>query len=64
MHLVWNPVLACALMMDDDLQFTSFLTVCQSYQDDWRVIVKDCVQWMERFPPPTGLEPGTTRSAG
>ena len=25
--------------------FTSFLTVLQSYQDDERLIMKDCVQW-------------------
>ena len=25
--------------------FTSFSTVFQSYQDDWRLIMKGCVQW-------------------
>ena len=25
--------------------FTSFLTVLQSYQDDGRLIMKGCVQW-------------------
>ena len=25
--------------------FTFFSTVFQSYQDDWRVIMKDCLQW-------------------
>ena len=27
----------------DDLQFHSYATVFQSYQDDMRVIMKDCV---------------------
>ena len=25
--------------------FTSFITVFQSYQDDGQVIIKDCLQW-------------------
>ena len=25
--------------------FTSFSTVCQSYQEDGRTIMNDCVQW-------------------
>ena len=29
--------------------FTSFLTVCQSYQDDERLIMKGCVHWLRRF---------------
>ena len=29
----------------DDLRFTSFTTVVQSYQDDGRMIMKGCVQW-------------------
>ena len=49
--------------------FTSFLTVFQSYQDDESLIMEGCVQWnsvysLETFPPPAGLELGTTRSVG
>ena len=29
--------------------FTSFSTVFQSYQDDERLIMKDCVQWLQWF---------------
>ena len=29
--------------------FTSFSTVFQSYQDDERLIMKGCVQWLRRF---------------
>ena len=29
----------------DDLRFTSFVTVHQSYQDDVWIIMKGCVQW-------------------
>ena len=29
----------------DDCYFTSFLTVFESYQDDWKVIMRGCVQW-------------------
>ena len=25
--------------------FTSFSTIFQSYQDDWEMILKGCVQW-------------------
>ena len=29
--------------------FTSFSTVFQSYQDDERLIMKGCVQWLQWF---------------
>ena len=50
--------------------FTSFSTVFLSCQSDVRVIMKDYVQWnlihewLERFPPQAGFEPGTTRLVG
>ena len=49
--------------------FTSLLTVFQSYQDDKLLITKGYAQWnpvlrMERSSPQAGLEPGTARSAG
>ena len=33
------------IMMDDASDFTPFLTVFQSYQDDGRMIMKFYVQW-------------------
>ena len=48
--------------------FTSFSTVFQSYQDDGRMIMKDCVQWnpftVEKISPRAGIELGTARSVG
>ena len=41
--------------------FTSFLTIFQSYQDDRRVIM-EAVR-TERFPPLACLKPRTTRKA-
>ena len=42
--------------------FTSFLTVFQSYKDDVWMIMKGCVQWsfvtVEKISPRTGLELG------
>ena len=53
----------------DDLRVMFFSKVFQSYQDDGKGIMKGCVQWnpnlpLERFPPPLGIEPRSTRSAG
>ena len=52
----------------DDLIFTSFSTVFQSYQDDVRMIIKGCVQWnpfmVEKNSPQAGLELGNARSVG
>ena len=31
--------------MEDDLKFTFFSTVFQSFQDDERLLVKGCVKW-------------------
>ena len=49
-------------------EFTSFSTVFQSYQDDERLIIKDCVQWNpltdERISTRAGIELGTSRSVG
>ena len=46
--------------------FTAFSAVFQSYQDDRRVIMKRCAMEprsrLQRYPPQTGLEPGTARS--
>ena len=54
------------LWMMDDLQFTSFLTDFQSYQDDKRVIIKAWCNGIpvtvERFPPVVGFEPKTATS--
>ena len=38
---------ACDIQVDGWMtcDFTSFLTVFQSYQDDVRMIMKGCVQW-------------------
>ena len=48
--------------------FASFSTVFQSYQDDERLIMKDCVQWnpftLEKISPRAGLERTTARSVG
>ena len=48
--------------------FTSFLTVFQSYQrlefDNERLCAMELRLRPERFPPPAGLEPGTARSVG
>ena len=48
--------------------FTSFLTVFLSYQDDGRLIMKsrgiETCLWFERFPPPAGLYPGMASSVG
>ena len=38
--------------------FTAFSTIFQSYQDDWRVIMKSIVQWNPVY------EPGIARSIG
>ena len=40
--------------------FTSFSIVFQSYQDDWRVIMKSCVQWN----PVYGREDFASRGVG
>ena len=47
--------------------FTSFLPVFQSYQDNAWMIMKGSVEWtsiMERFPPQVGLKFGTARAMG
>ena len=49
--------------------FTSFLKVFQSYQDDGRMKIKSCMQWdpaygwPESFSPPAGLHPGIAKLA-
>ena len=50
-------------------EFTSFLTVSQSHQDDGTVIMEyygsmESRLWLERFPPLTCLEPGTASPEG
>ena len=48
--------------------FTSFSTEFQSYQDDGRMIMKDCATeprlWLKRSLPQVGIEPGIARSVG
>ena len=42
--------------------FTSFLTVFESYQDDGRLVIKGCVQWssstVEKISPRAGIQLG------
>ena len=56
------------LWMVDDLQFTSFLTEFQSYQDDRRMIIKGLYNWIpftvERFRSLMGFEPKTATIRG
>ena len=46
----------------------SFSIVFQSYQDDWGMIMKGCVQWnpftVKKISPREELEPGIVRSVG
>ena len=73
--------LVCVAWMDGWMtcSFTPFSAVLQSYQNDERIIMKDCVQWnpvydetmcngtpfmMKRSPLQAGTEPGTARSVG
>ena len=48
-HFLFRPYLRTALIFQMDgwmtCDFTSFLTVFQSYQDDVRMIMKGYVQW-------------------
>ena len=48
--------------------FTSFITVFSSYEDDGWMIMKGCVQWdclwWKRSLPQSGFKHGTTRLAG
>ena len=52
----------------NDLRFCDLFTLLQSYKDNKRVIMKCCEQLngvyrLESFTSPTGIQPGTTRSA-
>ena len=56
----------CLKRWMNELQFTSFLTVFQSHQDDGRMIMKRCMQWnpvtVEKISVRAGLKSGTARS--